>query len=193
MHVSTIKPALSLPAVLKPVARGGITTTTAGCLIRAISDQVITDLHDLETRFLEATKARDLSPESVGYGRGVEEHVELIVSVIATASLVEYRREEPGKSRLPYGCDEAEVIERLDRIRSIMLPLAANAPAYYRCRRYRVDYARALSALFLALSAIPEGRDDLTMQILAFAPISQMSQDPQGDAQEWGERVDADL
>ncbi|WP_173403821.1 hypothetical protein FLP41_15035 [Paracoccus marcusii] len=50
-----------------------------------------------------------------------------------------------------------------------------------------------MSALFLALDAIPDERPDLILQILAFSPISQMTNDPQGDAQEWGERVDADL
>lgn len=195
MHITKLKPVALIPLQSPPTVRHtGIRTADAGSLIRAISEQVMTDLHDLETRFLSAKKARDLSPESIGYGRGVEEHVELIVSVIAIASLAEYRRGEPSSvHRLPFACDVQEVRERLDRIRSILLPLAENAPAYYRCRRYRVPYARALSALFLALDAIPEDRPDLTMQVLAFAPISQLSGDPQGDAQEWGERVDADL
>lgn len=195
MHIARLEPALPFPVLSPPTVRHtGIRTADAGSLIRAISDQVMTDLHDLETRFLSAKRARDLSPESIGYGRGVEEHVELIVSVIAIASLAEYRRGEPSSVyRRPFACSVEEVRERLDRIMSILLPLAQKSPAYYRCRRYHVPYARALSALFLALDAIPEDRPDLTMQVLAFAPISQLYCDPQGDAQEWGERIDANL
>ena len=195
MHVAKLKSATLIPLQSLPTVRHtGIRTADAGSLIRAISDQVMTDLHDLETRFLSAKKARDLSPESIGYGRGVEEHVELIVSVIAIASLAEYRRGEPvNVHRLPFACDPAEVRERLDRIRAILRPLACNAPSYYRFKRYRREFVRAMSALFLALDAIPDERPDLILQILAFSPISQMTCDPQGDAQDWGERIDADL
>lgn len=195
MHITKLKPAALIPlAALPTVRHTGIRTADAGSLIRAISAQVMTDPHNLKTRFLSAKKARDLSPESIGYGRGVEEHVELIVSVIAIALLAEYRRGEPSSVyRRPFACSVEELRERLDRIMSILLPLAQNSPAYYRCRRYRVPYARALSALFLALDAMPEDRPDLTTQVLAFAPICQLYGDLQVDAQEWGERTDADL
>ena len=164
----------------------------AGRIMRAIADQITVDLHDLETRLSGASRARELSPEAVGYGRGVEEHVDLIVSVCEIASLAEYRREEPRyRSRLPVGADYDDVIARLDRIRGILLPLASSAPSYLRGRRYHRNFATALAVLFLSLDAIPAGDTYLTRSILAFAPISQRTQDPQGDAQAWAEAADA--
>lgn len=196
MHIKPIKSAKAVTEpdeTKEPVRRFGITTAQAGCLISAIANQVIVDLHDLEHRIEDAELARDISPERVGYGRGVEEHVDLIYSVICTASLVGYRLAGSGPSELPYACNEKEVLARLDRIRAILLPLAATAPSYYRSRRYRPEYVRAMSSLYLALDAIPDGRPDLIRQIMAFSPISQRSRTPQRDAQLWGECVDADL
>lgn len=170
----------------------------AGRLFRAVIDQISVDIHDLKTRIAGASKARDISPEAIGYGRGVEEHVDLIVSVCATASLIGYRHDN--RVRLLFGIDEKDVrcvrlakkiAADLDALRDILLPLASSVPAYYRSRRYSADYARALSCLFIALDAIPDSDTYLRRSIIAFAPISQRSNDPVGDAQMWAEEADA--
>ena len=169
-----------------------------GRLWRAVIDQMSTDIHDLKTRISGAGKARDMSPEAVGYGRGVDEHVDLIISVCAIASLIDYRR--GGKNRLPLGSDDSDLhcsrlaqklASELDDLRETLLPLAQTVPLYYRGRRYRAEYARALSALFLALDAIPATDTYLLRSIIAYAPISQRSNDPVGDAQAWAEETDA--
>lgn len=171
---------------------------SAGRLWRAVIDQMSVDIHDLKTRISGAGKARDMSPEAIGYGRGVDEHVELIISVCAIASLIDYRR--GGENRLPLGADDGDVrrsrlarklAAELDDLRETLLPLAETVPSYYRGRRYRAEYARALSCLFLALDAIPATDVYLRRSIIAYAPISQRSQDPVGDAQAWAEAADA--
>lgn len=170
----------------------------AGRLFRAVIGQISVDIHDLRTRISGASRARDISPEAIGYGRGVEEHVDLIVSVCATASLIGYRHDN--RVRLLFGIDEKDarcvrlakkIAADLDALRDILLPLASSVPAYYRSRRYSADYARALSCLFIALDAIPADDTYLRRSIIAFAPISQRSNDPVGDAQMWAEEADA--
>ena len=78
----------------------------AGRLFRAVIGQISVDIHDLRTRISGASRARDISPEAIGYGRGVEEHVDLIVSVCATASLIGYRHDN--RVRLLFGIDEKD-------------------------------------------------------------------------------------
>lgn len=171
---------------------------SAGRLWRAVIDQMSVDINDLKTRISGAGKARDMSPEAIGYGRGVDEHVDLIISVCAIASLIDYRR--GGKNRLPLGSDDNDLrcsrlaqklASELDDLRETLLPLAQTVPLYYRGRRYRAEYARALSTLFLALDAIPATDVYLRRSIIAYAPISQRSNDPVGDAQAWAEETDA--
>ncbi|MFJ1291155.1 hypothetical protein E2974_16115 [Paracoccus yeei] len=171
---------------------------STGRLWRAVIDQMSVDIHDLKTRISGAGKARDMSPEAIGYGRGVDEHVDLIISVCAIASLIDYRR--GGENRLPLGDDDGDarcsrlarkLTAELDDLRETLLPLAETVPSYYRGRRYRAEYARALSTLFLSLDAIPATDAYLRRSIIAYAPISQRSNDPVGDAQAWAEAADA--
>lgn len=147
-----------------------------GKLIGAIADLQTEDLTEVLTRVSTAEDAKGLTAYCSINRDLAEDAAELLYSVACTASLAAYRREEP--SRLVVG-DIQEITDTLDQIRAELIRLRPSMIRSLRRSRQTVVYARAWATLVLALDAA--GRDLPT--IVMYAPVPQLTRDPQGDAQ----------